>query len=267
MIPISDDNPQLHGAWVTYSIIFICVLTFFSAISLGPISVCVFGLVPDLLFDPGLSSNECSTASLGSLSMITHAFMHGGWVHIMGNMWMLHVFGNNVEDVMGHVRFLVFYLVLIVISGLAYAMTASASDIPLVGASGAISGVLAAYFWTYPKAKINTLIPLGLFLLTVRMPSWLMIGLWAVFQVVSLEMFNGHSSAVAYSAHVAGFAAGSLLVPLFKNQALVSQHPYAGWDAEIPAVQKDIPKFFKFLNYLFFFVVAIGLVIGFSSLF
>lgn len=267
MIPISDDNPQLQGAWVTYSIIFICVLTFFFAINLGPISVCIFGLVPDLLFDPGSSFNECSTASLGSLSMITHAFMHGGWVHIIGNMWMLHVFGNNVEDVMGHARFLVFYLVLIVISGLAYATTASASDIPLVGASGAVSGVLAAYFWIYPKAKINTLIPLGLFLLTVRMPSWLMIGIWAVFQVASLELFSDSVSAVAYSAHVAGFAAGSLLVPYFKNQELVSQHLYTGWDAEIPEVKKDIPKFFKFLNYVFFVAVTIGLVIGLSSLF
>ena len=181
-------------------------------------------------------------------------------------MWMLHVFGNNVEDVMGHARFLAFYLVLIVISGLAYATTASASDIPLVGASGAISGVLAAYFWIYPRAKINTLIPLGLFLLTVRIPSWLMIGLWAVFQVVSLELFSGSSTAVAYSAHVAGFAIGSLLVPLFKNQELVSQHPYAGWDADIPDVQKDIPKFFKFLNYLCFSLVAIGLLLGISSL-
>jgi membrane associated rhomboid family serine protease len=163
-------------------------------------------------------------------------FMHGGWFHIIGNMWFLMIFGNNVEDAMGHTRFLVFYL----LSGLAAAglqiVADPSSAVPMVGASGAIGGVMGAYVLLYPRVHVHLLLVLGFYITTVAVPAVFMLGYWFLLQFVGgLAAIGAEGGGVAFWAHVGGFAAGAVLVLVFKNPALLDRHPYHGWRARSPS--------------------------------
>jgi membrane associated rhomboid family serine protease len=161
---------------------------------------------------------------------LTSMFMHGGWFHLLGNMWFLYIFGNNVEDSMGHARFLVFYL----LCGLAAAglqtFTDPSSTIPMVGASGAIGGVMGAYVVLYPRVRVHMLVFLGFFVTTFAVPAIFMLGYWFVLQLLSGAMSIGaQGGGVAFWAHVGGFVAGALLVLVFRDPRLLERHPYYGW--------------------------------------
>lgn len=236
MFPIRDDNPQLAAPVVTYGLIVSNALAWFLLQGAGVsnelnTSVCQYGLVPADLFPQQAGERMCPQ-ELGSgwLGVFSSMFMHGGWMHILGNMWFLWIFGGNVEDSMGPVRFLIFYL----LSGLAAAGAQVAvepgSGIPMVGASGAIGGVMGAYIMLYPKVKVHLLLILIIIVTTIRVPAVLMLGYW-----FALQFFGGFSSlgseggGVAFWAHIGGFVAGALLVSLFKDNELLRRHPHYGW--------------------------------------
>jgi len=153
-------------------------------------------------------------------SIITAMFLHGGWLHIIGNMLYLWIFGDNVEDRMGAVRFFLFYFLCGIVATLAQIYGSFGSEIPALGASGAISGVLAAYLRLYPKAKVAVLIPIFFFLRSVLLPAWLVLGFWFVAQILETQLSPvKDAGGVAYYAHIGGFVAGFLLLPLFTKKA------------------------------------------------
>jgi membrane associated rhomboid family serine protease len=143
-------------------------------------------------------------------------FLHGGWMHIIGNMLYLWIFGNNVEDAMGHRRFIVFYLLCGIAAALAQALPNPSSEVPMIGASGAISGVLGAYLLLYPHARVLVVIPIFFYPYTVRIPAGWVLGFWFLMQVASSLSAPEQQGGVAWSAHIGGFVAGMALIPLFK---------------------------------------------------
>ncbi len=218
MIPLYDDNPTARPPVVTVGLIAACTLVFFWELSGGPQAMraktLALGLVPAVLtgearLPPGL---ELVPAWM---TVFTSMFLHGGWMHLIGNMLYLWIFGNNVEDAMGHGRFVLFYLTCGVAAAAAQTIQDPGSTIPMIGASGAISGVLGAYAVLYPHARVIVLIPLGWFTRLEALPAALVLGLWFVFQLLSAMLSDPGRGGVAFLAHVGGFVAGLLLVRLF----------------------------------------------------
>jgi len=230
MIPIRDDNPQVDIPVATYSLIALNIVAWVLFQGLGDesvlnASVCEYGLIPGDLFSDGTGQRACRSVG-GWSTMVSSMFMHGSWMHIIGNMWFLWVFGDNVEDSMGTVRFFIFYL----ISGLAAAVAQVFSDpgslIPMVGASGAIGGVMGAYIVLYPRVKVHLLV----FIMIFRVPAIVMLGYWAGVQVLGgISSIGASGGGTAFWAHVGGFVAGVILVWLFKDDEMLVNHPYYGW--------------------------------------
>jgi len=214
MIPIRDYNPTTRQPYVTITLIAICILVFVWQATRDPqtgdLIVQQFGFVPVSLF----GSDAWSISSISTL--FSSMFLHGGVMHLGGNMLYLWIFGNNIEDVLGHTRYLIFYLLCGVIAALAQAVPDIDSNIPMIGASGAISGVLGAYLLLFPKVKVQVLIPIGFFLMRTMPAGWLL-GFWIVFQVFSGFAAGIASSGVAWWAHVGGFVAGMALIYLFRG--------------------------------------------------
>ena len=187
MIPIHDNNPTHRWPIVTVSLIVICVLVFFWQASLGPqagtAAVYSFGFIPALLFTDASLPPELAVVPAGA-TQFTSKFQHGGFKHLAGNMLYLWVFGNNIEDVCGHVRFAVFYALCGLAAAFAQALPDPGSEIPMIGASGAISGVLGAYLVLFPHARVYTLVPIGFVFFTTIKAGWLL-GFWFVFQLLS----------------------------------------------------------------------------------
>ena len=221
MIPIRDSIPSRSAPVVTRALILINALVFFYELELPDKSLenlfYMFGIVPARFTDPDWA-NAAGFPAGGWWVFLTHQFLHGGWVHILSNMWMLWIFGNNVEDAMGHLRYGVFYLLSGVLAGLAQLLAQPHSQVPSLGASGAIAGVLGAYFLLYPKARVTVLVPLYFRPIFFEVPAVLYLGLWFVSQ-----LFNGtlalaspeQVGGIAFWAHVGGFSAGMLLCRLF----------------------------------------------------
>ncbi len=221
MFPISDDNPRIGTPYVTWSVIGACVLVFFWQVSLGAsggeIAIYEFGMIPARLLGTAALDPELIAVPAWS-TVFTSMFMHGGWLHLGFNMLFLWIFGDNVEDCMGHARYLIFYLVCGVAAALAQAFVSPGSTIPMVGASGAISGVLGAYLLLHPRATVRTVIFLGIFVTMMHLPALIVLGLWFLMQLVSAAFSNSGEAGVAFWAHVGGFVAGMALVPLFKKR-------------------------------------------------
>jgi len=155
-------------------------------------------------------------------TVLTSMFMHGSWMHLIGNMWFLWVFGNNIEDSMGHLRYIVFYLLTGALASAAHIFAGPGSGVPTVGASGAIAGVMGAYLLLYPKVKIQTLIFLVVYVRVIRMAAWVMLIYWLVIQVVSgAGSIGAEGGGVAFWAHVGGFVAGLILIKPFVRSVLV----------------------------------------------
>jgi len=221
MFPIADDNPRIGTPMVTWSIIAVCVLVFFWQLSLGTnggeIAVYQFGMIPARLFGSATLDPELAEVPAWA-TVFTSMFMHGGWMHLGFNMLFLWIFGDNVEDSMGHGRYLVFYLLCGVAAALAQAFVNPDSTIPMVGASGAISGVLGAYLLLHPHATVRTVIFLGIFVTMMHLPALVVLGLWILLQLVSAAFSSSGEPGVAFWAHIGGFVAGMALVPLFKKR-------------------------------------------------
>jgi membrane associated rhomboid family serine protease len=215
MFPIGDENRGIRSRpIVTWSIIALNILVFLFQLSLDEADLTRF------IFDWGTVPREISNGD-DLFALVTCMFLHGGWLHIGGNMLFLWVFGDNVEDTMGHIKFIVFYLICGVAASGLQVIVDSDSRIPLIGASGAISGVLAAYLVLFPKGKIRTLILLGV-PIVVLVPAWAMIGYWIVIQFINGIASLGPDTAetgggVAYFAHIGGFVAGAALVWLLRD--------------------------------------------------
>jgi membrane associated rhomboid family serine protease len=196
-------------------------------------SVCELGTIPGALLGsvpPGTTvalgpGAQCVIGESGWYTLVTSMFMHGGWFHILGNLWFLSVFGDNVEDAMGPVRFAIFYLLCGVAATLAHVVSSPDSAVPVVGASGAIGGVMGAYAALYPRAPVHMLLVLGFFFSRVVVPAYLMLGYWFVLQLLGgIPALQGAGAGVAFWAHVGGFLAGVALVPLFRVPARVEAH-------------------------------------------
>jgi membrane associated rhomboid family serine protease len=242
MFPIRDDNPHFLTPVVTYGLIAANVLAWallqgFGSDPLLSSSVCRLGLIPGELLQtapPGSRfpvSEEvvCVIGMPAWYTPLTSMFMHGGWLHLIGNMWFLWIFGNNVEDSMGHARFLVFYLLCGLAAAAVQTFTDPASIIPMVGASGAIGGVMGGYVLLYPRVHVHMLVFLGFIVTTVAVPAVFMLGYWFALQLLSgWASIGAEGGGVAFWAHVGGFVAGALLVLLFRDRRLLERHPYHG---------------------------------------
>jgi hypothetical protein len=218
MIPLRDDNPSSTTPVVTRLLILLNVAAFVYELTLGPDLkefVYDWGLVPvRLTLAFGYHDEHVGSAVL---SIFTSMFLHGGFAHIIGNMWYLWIFGDNVEDRFGHFGFLLFYLAAGVVAAIAHYATNMQSQLPTVGASGAIAGVLGAYLVAYPRARVITLVPLFPFVQVVALPAMVVLGLWFVFQFFSGALTLGTSAVtggVAFWAHVGGFAFGALAMKI-----------------------------------------------------
>jgi membrane associated rhomboid family serine protease len=221
MIPLRDDNPAHTSPLVTISFIVLCTLVYMYQASLpaepGELFVYRFGAIPATVFGHAALPSEIHGAA-PFMTLITSMFLHGSWMHLLGNMLYLWIFGDNIEDAMGHVRFVIFYVACGIIAVFSHAVTDPSSTVPMVGASGAISGVLGAYLLLFPRAQVLVLIPLGLYTRTMYVPAAFVLGLWFVMQVLSGGMSIGRSGGgVAFFAHVGGFLAGMALIGLFKR--------------------------------------------------
>jgi len=227
MIPLRDDNPTTLKPVITVGLIVLCTLVFFWQLSLGARAeamIQALGVMPAALFG-NLSLPPELRQVPPVLTVVTSIFLHGGWMHLIGNMLYLWIFGNNVEDAMGHGRFVLFYLLCGVAAVLAQAVPAPDSTIPMVGASGAISGVLGAYLLLYPHARVLVLIPLGYFSRLIYLPAMVVLGFWFLLQLASTLLADANQPGVAFGAHAGGFIAGMLLIPLFKRRAIRLLHP------------------------------------------
>ena len=243
MFPIRDDNPQILRPYTTYAIVACNALAWFYLQGAGmepalSTSVCRLGLIPGELLQTVPAGTQfavgpdaaCVTGDTSAWGTpITSMFMHGGWFHLIGNMWFLWIFGNNVEDAMGHLRFVVFYLLCgLAAAGLQIAANPE-SAVPMVGASGAIGGVMGAYVLLYPRVHVHLLVFFGFYITTIAVPAALMLGYWFLVQFLSGLGTDARGGGVAFWAHVGGFAAGAILIALFRDPRLLARHPYYGW--------------------------------------
>jgi membrane associated rhomboid family serine protease len=239
MIPYRDENKTQRPAIVTGTIIALNILSWLVVQGAGatyPLaeSVCNLGLIPGELtqsLPPGTrfpmgDGLVCSTDPGRQIShLITSMFLHGSWMHLLGNMWFLWIFGNNVEDSMGHSRFVVFYFLCGLAAAFAQIVASPSSPIPMVGASGAISGVMGGYLVLYPRVRVFAILPLGFFFTTIAVPAWVMLGYWFVIQFVSgLVSFGGDKGGVAFWAHIGGFVAGVVFIKLFARPEYIRAH-------------------------------------------
>jgi membrane associated rhomboid family serine protease len=223
MIPLHDDNPTAVQPMVTIALIVVASAVFLWQLTLSPTAevriAYALGVTPiTLLGDEQLPADIYLVPPW--LTVLTSMFLHGGWLHIIGNMLYLWIFGNNIEDALGHVGFVLFY----VACGAAAALAQSALDVdstvPMIGASGAIAGVLGAYAVLFPRAHVLVLLPLGFFSQVIRLPALLVLGFWFVLQFIEggLTASSGEGG-VAYWAHIGGFVAGLVLIFLFPRRS------------------------------------------------
>ncbi len=212
MIPLRDVIPSRTTPYITITIIILNALAWLFEVSLDPEVLnrflAVYGVVPAYFSAP---------------TLITSMFLHGGWMHIIGNMWYLWIFGDNVEDQLGHGRFIVFYLLCGVAAGLGQVFMDPSSTLPTIGASGAIAGVMGAYFVLYPRSRVLTLIPLIIIWEVIELPAFVLLGFWFLLQLfsagsIAVTASSHGSGGVAFAAHVAGFLVGMAGVFVFRKR-------------------------------------------------
>jgi membrane associated rhomboid family serine protease len=239
MFPIRDDNPTLGTPAITVVLIGLNVAAWILVQGMGAEptlsqSVCELGLIPGELLGripvgqtlPMSRELSCVIGQPHWYTPLSSMFLHGGWLHLIGNMWFLWLFGNNVEDSMGHGRYLVFYLLSGLAAAAAQTLVNPSSAIPMVGASGAISGVMGAYIVLYPRVRVHMIIFLGFFITRAVVPAYVMLGYWFLLQIIGgLPSLGGEDTGgVAVWAHAGGFLAGAALILLFRDEDLVARH-------------------------------------------
>ena len=222
MFPIRDTQPSYSKPVVTVFLIVINVLVFLFEFSLGPYEqnafIATYGLTPDRFH---------------FVNVLTSMFLHGGWMHVLGNMWFLWIFGDNIEDILGHGKYLIFYLLCGVAAALTQTMLNPDSRVPMVGASGAIAGVMGAYTLKFPRSQIRTLVFIFFFITTFDVPAWVMLIYWFGIQLISGVGSIGYSQVsqggTAFFAHVGGFLAGMALVNLLRPQQRYTRRRDLSW--------------------------------------
>lgn len=218
MLPFKDNIPTERFPLITVVLIAVNIAVFLYELSLETV-----GRLDSFFFQYGMTPHDITHAALQDprslpiyLTLVTSMFLHGGWLHIGGNMLYLWIFGNNVEDSMGRFRFVVFYLLCGILAGFAQIAIDASSQVPNIGASGAIAGVLGAYLLLFPRAKVTTLVFLVVFITVVQLPAVIVLLFWFLFQLFSgLLGLSGSSQDVAYFAHIGGFVTGLLTIKLF----------------------------------------------------
>ena len=240
MFPYHDENETQRTPYVTMALIAMNVIMWLLVQGAGNTvalarSVCALGLIPGELtgsLSPGVrfpmgEELVCLTDVGPQYShLITSMFLHGSWMHLLGNMWFFWLFGNNIEDSMTRPRFVAFYLLTGLGAALAQTFANPASEIPMVGASGAISGVMGAYLVLFPKVKVYTIVPLGFFIQTFALPAWVMLIYWMFLQFAGgiTSVLAEQGGGVAFWAHIGGFVAGVVLVKVFENRKRAMAH-------------------------------------------
>ncbi|MEE9565993.1 MAG: rhomboid family intramembrane serine protease [Desulfobacteria bacterium] len=217
MIPIRDTIRSETYPIVNSFIIAVNVLVFFLELSQGQGLdgfIKIYGLVPARYSIPQIAAYF--TTGQQVLSFLTFMFLHGGFLHLLGNVWFLYIFGDNVEDRLGHFRYLVFYLLCGLASGISHLVINWHSMIPTIGASGAIAGVMGAYFILYPRAKVLTLVPIFIFFQFIELPAFLFLGVWFLFQFLSAAGASAQAGGIAWWAHIGGFVFGVIFLKLFE---------------------------------------------------
>ena len=220
-LPLFDENSTSSRPIVVWMLISACIVVFFWQQSLDDVPARLasyqLGFVPAIVFQGDTLPTNLTLVPAWA-TIITSMFLHGGWLHIGGNMLYLWIFGDNVEDAMGRIRFILFYLLCGVAAALAQAAINPSSSIPMVGASGGIAGVLGAYLVLHPKAAVRCLMVIIVFFRFINLPAWLVLGGWIGLQFASApQAFQGTGGGVAYMAHIGGFLAGVALIPFFKK--------------------------------------------------
>ncbi len=221
MIPLYDDNPTRRPPFFTVGLMGACVAMFLFQASLDPQTTNLWiyrlGAIPAVIAGDATLAPQVAGSVPRMATLVTSMFLHGGFLHLAGNLLYLWIFGNNVEDALGHGRFLLFYVVSGVLAALLHIYTNPGSEAPMIGASGAISGVLGAYLLLYPQAKVGVLVPIGFILTVLRLPALAVLILWFVFQFLSsLFAGGGEGGGVAWAAHIGGFLAGMGLLLVLK---------------------------------------------------
>jgi membrane associated rhomboid family serine protease len=235
MIPIRDDTPRFSTPYVTYFLIALNTVIFLFEWTVGRQSQ---GELNALIYEFGVVPRHV-TALLGGagnfnvvgavIPILTSMFLHASWLHIIGNMWVLWIFGDNIEDYLGHFRYLLFYLITGVAASVAHILLNPASRIPSVGASGAIAGVMGAYFVLYPKARVLTIVPLIIIFTFWWLPAWIVLGYWFLVQFLSgaatsIAVTSQSGGGIAFWAHVGGFVSGILLIKLLPQRPYRSRY-------------------------------------------
>ena len=219
--PFADENPTTTKPIISWSIIFICSLIFLNYIFeqeyIKEQIFLSFGMIPAILF--GHSELSSSLKVVPSfISIITSMFLHGGWMHLIGNMIYLYIFGDNVEETLGKTKFIIFYLLTGGFAALSQAILDTNSTIPMIGASGAIAGVLGAYLVLFPKAKIKVFFWFIIFFKVFKIRAFIVLGGWIFIQFLSFSGNDLNSGGVAYAAHIGGFISGVVLINLMRNK-------------------------------------------------
>jgi membrane associated rhomboid family serine protease len=246
MFPYHDENETQRTPYVTYALIAVNALVWLFVQGAGTTlalarSVCELGLIPGELtgmVPPGTpfpmgEGLVCLTDPGRQIgNVFTSMFLHGSWMHMLGNMWFLYIFGNNIEDSMGHGRFVVFYLACGVAAALLQVFVGPDSAIPMVGASGAISGVMGAYLVLYPRVRVYAFVPIGLIPISVALPAWTMLLYWAALQFLGglFRLAAERQGGVAFWAHIGGFVAGLVLIKLMARPDDVRAHRRQHWE-------------------------------------
>src|SRR5450432_794681 len=222
MFPLKDTQPSYSRPVVTIALIAVNLAVFLFEASLGPYTrnalIESYGLVPD---------------HVRLSAVITSMFLHGGWMHVLGNMWFLWIFGDNIEDILGHGKYLLFYLLCGVVAALAQVAVSPNSRIPTVGASGAIAGIMGAYMIKFPHSRILSLVTIVFFFTTVEIPAWIMLIYWFVIQFFSgvgtLGASQSSQGGVAFFAHIGGFIAGIALISVMGPRQRLSSRGDLDW--------------------------------------
>ena len=246
MFPYHDENETQRTPFVTFALIGASVLAWVGVQGAGmdtrtlAASVCNLGLIPGELLGtvrPGtafpIDEGLLCVVDPGrqSVNVLTSMFLHGSWMHLLGNMWFLWLFGNNIEDSMTRPRYVAFYLLCGLAAAMAQVVAEPNSAIPMVGASGAISGVMGAYLVLFPRVRVFTMVPLGFFITSMALPAWVMLIYWGVLQIFGglTSIVGEEKGGVAFWAHIGGFVAGVILVKLFERRDRVAAHTSHHW--------------------------------------
>ena len=234
MIPLKDDNPTDNKPIVTYWLIGICVFVFIIELSSSSYRTGAFfysfGLIPSVLLGNNQLSQDLYVIP-AFLTIFSSMFVHGGFMHLIGNMLYMWIFADNIEDNLGKIKFLIFYLLCGIGAAMAQVFADTSSQVPMVGASGAIGGVLGAYLINHPNARVLVLIPFGFFSQLIKIRALYVLGFWFVLQFINSALSNSQGGGVAYAAHIGGFISGIILILFFNKKKKIKNKIIKGpWE-------------------------------------